>query len=131
MAIQIETIYYLENPEAGIKKFVTESQLKFENIIKDVFGVAFINDLQMMIQYNKKFQEAICKAKHVTEDEISLDMIFRVASKEDLEEFKKEYIKTREANGPQMPVPPFNKVIHLHDGIFQWDDHDFSYIKIK
>lgn len=131
MAIQSETIYYIENPEAGIKKFVTESQLKFENIIKDIFGVAFVNDLQMMIQYNKKFQECICKANQISEDEISLDLIFRVATKEDIKQFKKEYLARETANHKESIAPPFNNIIHLHEGIFKWNDKKYSYIKIK
>ncbi|MBZ5750563.1 MULTISPECIES: hypothetical protein [Metabacillus] len=88
MELKIDTIYYLENPEDGISKFATGSQLRYGDIVKEVFGVADINDLLMMIQYNKSFQECICKAHGVTEDQIKLELIFRVASDEDLQQLK-------------------------------------------
>ena len=86
MELKIDTIYYLENPEEGISKFATGSQLRYGDIVKEVFGVADINDLLMMIQYNKSFQECICKAHGITEDQINLDLIFRVASNQDLQQ---------------------------------------------
>jgi hypothetical protein len=88
LELKVETIYYLENPEEGIIKFATGSQLKYGEIVKDVFGVADLNDLLMMIEYNKKFQDSICKAHGIKEQEITLDRIFRVATKEDLLQLK-------------------------------------------
>lgn len=88
LELNVETIYYLENPEAGIIKFATGSQLKYGDIVKEVFGVADINDLLMMIEYNKSFQDSVCKAKGIREDEITLEMIFRVASNQDLVQLK-------------------------------------------
>lgn len=130
MAIQIETIYYLENPEEGVKKCVTESQLRYEDIIKDIFGVALVSDLPIMIQYNKKFQECICNANKITANQISLDMIFRVASKSDLLEFKKEYLAD-ENNNEEIVPPPFDSIIKLTEGIFKWNENDSSYIQLK
>src|SRR5216117_10017 len=118
MAIQIETIYYLENPEEGVKKCVTESQLRYEDIIKDIFGVALVSDLPIMIQYNKKFQECICNANKITTNQISLDMIFRVASKSDLLEFKKEYLADENNNEEIVPLR-FDSIIKLTEGIFK------------
>jgi hypothetical protein len=130
VAMQIETIYYLENPEDGVKKWVTESQLKYENIIKDVFGVALVSDLPIMIQYNKKFQECICNANKITANQISLDMIFRIASKSDLLEYKKEYL-TDTTNAEEITPPPFDPVIKLTEGIFKWNENNSSYMKVN
>lgn len=88
MELNVETIYYLENPEEGIIKLATGSQLKYGDVVKEVFGVADINDLLMMIEYNKSFQDSLCKARGIKEDEITLDMIFRVASNHDLTSLK-------------------------------------------
>jgi hypothetical protein len=84
LEINGKTIYYLENPESGISKIATGLQLKYEDTIKDVFGVADLKDLLMMLKYNKGFQESICKTHGVGEKEITLDLIFRIASKNDL-----------------------------------------------
>ena len=46
----------------------------------------------MMIQYNKGFQSSICKSHGVMENEITLEMILRVASKIDLLHLKKQYM---------------------------------------
>jgi hypothetical protein len=130
VSVQIETIYYLENPEDGVKKWVTASQLKYENIIKDVFGVALVSDLPIMIQYNKKFQESICGANHVTTNQISLDMIFRIASKNDLLEYRNEYLAEKN-NEAELTSPPFDPVIKLNEGIFRWNENNSSYIQVK
>jgi hypothetical protein len=130
VSMQIETIYYLENPEDGVKRWVTESQIKYENIIKDVFGVALVSDLPIMIQYNKKFQESICDANQVTTSQISLNMIFRIASKNDLLEFKKEYLADKVSEAEIVP-PPFDSVIKLNEGIFEWSKMNSSYIQVN
>lgn len=130
MSVQIETIYYLENPEDGVKRWVTESQIKYENIIKDVFGVALVSDLPIMIQYNKKFQESICDANHITTNQISLNMIFRIASKNDILEYKKEYLADKIGEAEIIP-PPFDPVIKLNEGIFKWSQSNSSYIQVK
>jgi hypothetical protein len=126
---QIQTIYCLENPEDGVKKCVTEAQLKYENIIKDVFGVALVSDLPIMIQYNKKFQESICHANQVSSSQINLNMIFRIASKSDLLEYRKKFVANNEYNA-EIISPPFDPVIKLSDGIFEWNKRDSSYIRI-
>lgn len=126
----IETIYYLANPETDQITFATGSQLRYEDIIKDVFGVASIHDLPMMIQYNKSFQTSICKYFGVAENEITLEMIVRVASKIDLLQLKKQYEEqplqvSQEESG--MIPRPFDTVIRLQEGIFQWDEEHSSY----
>jgi hypothetical protein len=130
VSMQIETIYYLENPEDGVKRWVTESQIKYENIIKDVFGVALVSDLPIMIQYNKKFQESICDANQVAISQISLNMIFRIASKNDLLEYKKEYLSDKISEAEITP-PPFDPVIKLNEGIFEWNKMNSSYTQVK
>ena len=89
---EVETIYYLENPETDQVTFATGSQLRYEDIVKNVFGVASIHDLPMMIQYNKSFQSSICKSHGVTENEVKLEMVLRIASKMDLLQLKKQYL---------------------------------------
>lgn len=130
VSVQIETIYYLENPEDGVKKWVTASQLKYENIIKDVFGVALVSDLPIMIQYNKKFQESICDANQITTNQICLDMIFRIASKTDLLEYRNRYLADKNSEAEIIP-PPFDPVIKLNEGIFKWNENNSSYIQVK
>jgi hypothetical protein len=97
LELNVETIYYLENPVEGIIKFATGSQLKYEDIVKEVFGVADINDLLMMLEYNKSFRESLCKAHEIVEEKITLDMIFRVASNDDLTQLKNNLLN--EKNG--------------------------------
>ncbi|MBS4175046.1 hypothetical protein [Bacillus sp. FJAT-49736] len=87
MATAIETLYYLNNPERDITTIITETQLRYEDIIKEVFGVACESDLIMMIKFNKKFRDSICNKYGVTESEISLDMIFRIATEEDIKHY--------------------------------------------
>jgi hypothetical protein len=134
----IETVYCLENPEKNIIKFATGTQLRYEDVIKEVFGVACINDLHMMLQYNKSFQTSICNTYVISEKKLTLDKILRVASKMDMLRLKKQIVEQQ--NGrldelPQedaLPIPcPFNATIKLQEGIFQWDDNNNSYNAIK
>ncbi|WP_462413367.1 hypothetical protein [Neobacillus sp. Marseille-QA0830] len=126
----IETIYILENPEKNIVRFATDYQVRYEEIIKEVFGVACISDLHMMLRFNKGFQESVCKRSGVKEKNISLDCVIRVASKEELLQLKEQLSETNQSlenNGPSIHCP-FDSVIQLSDGIFQWDDHHSAYI---
>lgn len=129
--MHVEKVFYLENPEAGIKRFATESEIRIDNIVKDVFGVATIGDLPMMIQYNKKFQDSICDANQIGPNEITLDLIFRIAAKKDLLLLKKHYQMLKEQNSQDACTPPFNAMIKLEDGIFRWNDKTFSYHPVE
>ncbi|WHY88876.1 hypothetical protein QNH39_14005 [Neobacillus novalis] len=137
MEHSIETVYFLENPEKNIVKFATGTQLRYEDIIKEVFGVASINDLQMMIQYNKSFQNSICNSHGISEKKITLDKIIRIASKVDMLLLKKqlmdqERLSMGEYLNETTPITcPFDHMIKLQEGIFQWDDHDFSYNSVN
>jgi len=134
---EIETIYYLENPETDKSAFATGSQLQYEDIIKDVFGVACLHDLSMMIQYNKGFQSCICENYGVSENEIKLDLVLRVASKLDLFQLKSQLLETLNkqetfSDSKQVSVPrPFDHMIRLQEGIFKWDDHSSAYQIVK
>lgn len=126
---EVETVYYLENPETEKIAFATGTQLRYDDIIKDVFGVACINDLNMMIQYNKNFQSYICQSNGVLEDEITLEMILRVATKIDLLELKKKMVDQYQSE--ELIPRPFDSMIRLQEGIFEWDEKDSSYNFVK
>jgi hypothetical protein len=130
----IETVYFLENPEKKVTKFATGTQLLYEDTIKDVFGVASINDLNMMIRYNKGFQDSICLTHGITESNITLDRILRVASKLDLLLLRKQIVAERaeevaiESDDNALSIPcPFDSTIKLREGVFKWDDSNSSY----
>lgn len=134
----IETVYFLENPEKNIIKFATGTQLRYEDVIKEVFGVACINDLHMMIQYNKSFQTSICNSHGISEKKITLDKILRVASKLDMLRLKKQLMDQNSnsldelSQDSDFPITcPFDATIKLQEGIFQWDDNNFSYNAVK
>ena len=134
----IETVFFLENPEKNIIKFATGTQLRYEDVIKEVFGVACINDLNMMIQYNKSFQTSICNSHGISEKKITLDKILRVASKLDMLHLKKELMFQKNNELDDTPVDgdlsiscPLDSTIKLKEGIFQWDDSNFSYNAVK
>ena len=125
---QIDTIYILENPEKNIIKFATGYQLKYDDIIKDVFGVACLNDLEMMIQFNKPFQDSICANKKINGNKISLNAVLRVASKSELLQLRNELLE----EVGNLPIPrPFDSVIKLQEGIFHWDETNSTYISEK
>jgi hypothetical protein len=128
MKNQIDTIYILENPEKNIMKFATGYQLKYDDTIKDVFGVACLNDLQMMIQFNKPFQDSICTSKNITLNKISLNTVIRIASKAELLQLRTELME----QAGDLPITrPFDTVIQLQEGIFRWDELNSSYISDK
>lgn len=133
MKSTIETVYFLENPEKKVTKFATGTQLLYDDIIKDVFGVASINDLNMMIRYNKGFQDSICHTHGIVESKITLDRILRVASKLDLLQLRKQMVDEHTEDMTSAPdnalsIPrPFDSTIKLREGIFKWDDSNSSY----
>lgn len=121
----IETIYILENPEKNIIKFATGYQLKYDDTIKDVFGVACLNDLEMMIQFNKPFQDSICAGKNISVKNISLNQIIRIATKSELLHLREQLL---EQFGDTPIQRPFDATIMLKEGIFRWDEVNSSYI---
>lgn len=133
----IETVYLLENPQRDIVKLATGTQLKYDDIIKEVFGVACLNDLQMMIQYNKSFQECICDRYSISENKITLDRIIRVASSMDLLKYKNQLLanntnETESSLETDSSIScPFDSIINLQEGIFSWDEGNSSYNSIK
>jgi hypothetical protein len=125
MKNEIDTIYILENPEKNITKFATGYQLKYDDTIKDVFGVACLNDLEMMIQFNKPFQDSICTSKNITVKSLSLKQVIRIASKKELLQLREQLLEQL----GELPIPrPFDSVIQLQEGIFRWDEQNSSYI---
>ncbi|MFP7298213.1 hypothetical protein [Neobacillus niacini] len=128
MKKQIDTIYILENPEKNIIKFATGYQLKYDDIIKDVFGVACLNDLQMMIQFNKPFQDSICNSKSINLNELSLKQVIRIASRNELLQLREQLMEQL----GNLPIPrPFDSTIQLQEGIFHWDENNSLYISEK
>ncbi|NMD69838.1 hypothetical protein HHO41_06020 [Bacillus sp. DNRA2] len=130
MASEIETIYYLENPERKIIKFATGYQLRYDDIIKDVFGVACLKDLPMMIKYNRSFQESLCQSKGVKESQISMEMVVHVASKHELLQLRNQLLLAQNQNGASCEESitcPFDSIIRLKEGIFKWDTNNSTY----
>ncbi|CRK84964.1 hypothetical protein [Neobacillus massiliamazoniensis] len=134
MESKIETVYILENPEKNIRKFATGYQLRYDDTIKEVFGVACMHDLTMMLQFNKSFQESICRKDGISESNITLNCIIRIASKDELHHLRKQLVEKMHQDSQlsqenENPIPcPFNSIIKLQEGIFKWDDHNSSYI---
>lgn len=134
---EIETIYFLENPETHKTAFATGSQLQYEDIIKDIFGVACLHDLSMMIQYNKGFQTCICENYGVSEHEIKLELVLRVASKMDLLQLRSKLLEDQNSDEQDIKTDkesiscPFDTTIRLQEGIFKWDNHASTYQQIK
>lgn len=133
----IETIFVLENPAENIVKFATEYEIRYNDIIKQVFGVSNFNDLTMMIQFNKGFQECICERYGISKNKISINQIIHVASKKDLLYLKKQIMENKSMQSNQFSsadkdIPrPFSMVIKLKEGIFKWDEADCSYNQVK
>lgn len=134
MTNEIETVYYLENPETKLIKFATGYQLKYDDIIKDVFGVASLKDLPMMIKYNKNFQDSICATHGIKENEITIEMVVHVASKTELNLLRVQMLKENKDNEinelPNIPCP-FDSTIRLKEGIFSWDQQSSTYNKVN
>lgn len=131
---EIETVYYLENPETKLIKFATGYQLKYDDIIKDVFGVASLKDLPMMIKYNKNFQDSICATHGIKENEITIEMVVHVASKTELNLLRVQMLKENKDNEmnelPNIQCP-FDSTIRLKEGIFSWDQQSSTYNKVN
>lgn len=133
MSKSIETIYILENPEKNLVKFVTDYQLRYDDVIKEVFGVACLNDLNMMIQFNKSFQDSICMRNGIDAKKISIHCIVRIATKNELLQLKEQMMTDlAQTQNSVFTIPcPFDSVIQLKDGVFKWDDEHSTYILVN
>ncbi|MGG3542514.1 hypothetical protein ABES09_17000 [Priestia megaterium] len=104
----VETIYYLENPQRDISTYASTTQLTVESVVKDVFGVACVADIKIMLQYNKEFRKSISQLHNAMDDDLTLEMVFRIASKEDLLRFKKSLLESSLDDAETSIDCPFN-----------------------
>ncbi|MFP7735416.1 hypothetical protein ACLHDF_18740 [Priestia aryabhattai] len=127
----VETIYYLENPQRNISTYASTTQLTVESVVKDVFGVACVADIKIMLQYNKEFRKSISQLHNAADDDLMLEMVFRVASKEDLLRFKKSLLESSLNDTETSIECPFSATIQLQDGRYTWNESTSVYEKQK
>lgn len=127
----VETIYYLENPQRNISTYASTTQLTVESVVKDVFGVACVADIKIMLQYNKEFRKSISQLHNAMDDDLTLEMVFRVASKEDLLRFKKSLLESSLNDAETSIDCPFSATIQLQDGRYTWNESTSVYEKQK
>ncbi|MFQ6582984.1 hypothetical protein [Priestia megaterium] len=127
----VETIYYLENPQRDISTYASTTQLTVESVVKDVFGVACVADIKIMLQYNKEFRKSISQLHNAMDDDLTLEMVFRIASKEDLLRFKKSLLESSLDDTEASVDCPFSTTIQLQDGRYTWNESTSVYEKQK
>lgn len=113
-----EKIYFIHNPLNDATDWVSEMEIKIgSQKLKNVFGVQYLDDVKIMLQYNSQFQEAVMKEYNlIGEDNLSLNHVCRLISKEELIDLlNKEGHEIKEKS-------PFNPIwIELKDGCFFWN----------
>src|SRR6478735_3803717 len=98
---------------------------------KEVLGVACVADIKIMLQYNKEFRKSISQLHNAMDDDLTLEMVFRVASKEDLLRFKKSLLESSLDDAETSIDCPFSATIQLQDGRYTWNESTSVYEKQK
>jgi hypothetical protein len=139
---KIATLYYLENPMTGISFLTSEEHLQGESeVVKDVFGISYVEDIPAMLCNNQKFRESVRKHYKLRKNRVLLKHIFRRATIDDLVNLlnyiTNDFIRsiTQDDSDEDAEVtpfpPPFSKLIRLEDGIYQWDYERGCYEKVE
>lgn len=120
-----EKLYLIYNPLNGLKDWVSEREFNIgSQKLRDVFGVLYLSDVRIMLQFNTAFKEAVMEENNLgKEDMISLRHVCRLITKAELVEFineEAEDIAHFDINHSSNPSYPSS--IELKDGCFIWNE---------
>ncbi len=119
-----EKIFIIHNPHTGVKDWVSELEIKIGcQKLKNVFGVLYIDDVNIMLQYNIPFQESVMREYNIIgEDNLSLHHVCRLISKAEFME-----LLDMDAINDSPTHPTW---IEVKDGCFFWNKEKGSYEEV-
>ncbi|MHC0038525.1 hypothetical protein [Pseudoneobacillus sp. C159] len=125
-----EKIYFIYNPLNNLQDWIAERELKMgSEKLKNVFGVLYLRDLTIMLQYNIPFKDSIMKKFILQSDNnISLSHVCRLINKIELDEFL-----MKEVNDAGWNVKSIHSTypasIEIKDGYYDWDAEKSCYVE--
>ena len=126
-----EKLYIVHNPLDGMKDWVSEREFTIgSQRLRNVFGVLYLDDVKIMLQFNNAFKEAILKEYSLTnEKELSLHHVCRMITKAELTELMNmEAQKNAEIDTPTEISYPAS--VELQDGCFIWNKENGCYDEV-
>lgn len=119
-----EKVFIIYNPLTDAKDWVLERDIKVgSQKLKNVFGVQYIDDVEIMLRYNIPFQEAVMKKyKIIGEENLSIHLVCRLMKKEELCE-----LLDLESNEDSLAHPTW---IELKEGRFFWNNAKGCYEEV-
>lgn len=125
-----EKLYFIYNPLNGSKDWVSEREFKIgSQKLRDVFGVLYLSDVLIMLQYNAPFKESIMKEFNLTKEEmISLHHVCRMITKAELMEFITKEVNDNASSARNDSLEAScPSTIELKDGFFIWNEEKSCY----
>lgn len=123
-----EKLYLIHNPLDGTKDWVSEREFTIgSQRLRNVFGVLYLDDVKIMLQFNNPFKEAVMKEYNLSnERELALHHVCRMISKVELTELINMEAKSlADSDSPTEPSYPYS--IELIDGSFIWNKENRCY----
>lgn len=120
-----EKLYLIQNPLTGARDWVSEREFTIgSQKLKDVFGVLYLSDVKIMLQYNQPFKEAIMKEYHLkNEASLSLAHVCHMISLSELKELMN--VERDEKDDSATFEHPLS--IETRDGQYNWDEEKGYY----
>lgn len=123
-----EKLYLIHNPLDGMKDWVSQREFAIgSQRLRNVFGVLYLDDVKIMLQFNAPFKEAVMKENNITDEkQVSLHHVCRMISKAELMDLiNKEVQISEKSDSPVPPSYPFS--VELKDGYFIWNKEEGCY----
>ncbi len=127
-----EKLYIIHNPLDGTKDWVSEREFTIgSQRLRNVFGVLYLDDVNIMLQFNNSFKEAVMKEYNLTnEKDLSLHHVCRMINKAELTELIN--IETQVNTDSDSPVDStYPASVELKDGCFIWNKENGCYDEEK
>lgn len=133
--MEFERLYYITNPINCHVNLIGEKALRERSDeLNFIFGVSTMKDVVKLIKHDSAFRQAIIEVYDEigSEDEIRMDMIFRLVCLDELLGFLDGASKLFSHVGglSERFITPYPKQILIQEGPYKWDDEDCCYKEV-
>lgn len=127
-----EKLYLIHNPLDRTKDWVSEREFTIgSQRLRHVFGVLYLDDVKIMLQFNNPFKEAVMKEHNlINEKELAIHHVCRMITKAELTELmdKEAQVNAESDSSIDFSYPAS---VELQDGCFIWNKENGCYDEVK
>ncbi|WP_017755056.1 hypothetical protein [Calidifontibacillus oryziterrae] len=126
-----EKLYLIHNPLTSVKDWVSERDFKIgSQKLRHVFGVLYLDDVRIMLQYNIPFKEAIIQEYNLNNNvKLTIGHVCRQIKKDELMELINKEINN-DGQSISTSEQPYPYCIELKDGCYIWNEENCCYEEV-